>query len=164
MGIIATGDPLVISAASGIGGFFVWLWLSERNEQRRRKFDFTEKQLEELYFPLLGIRKQVGALSELRLRMASEFIVDDKSDRWKNELMPCYKEMLQIFQEKFWLAEDSTRERFQKLIVYIEIWERALNRAIPVEVIAWLNVPEAELAPLYEDLEQTSRDLRAKLA
>ena len=104
MGTIATGDLLIVSAASGIGGFFVWLWLSQRNEQRRRMLHFTEKQLEELYSPLLGIRKQVGALSELQLRMASELIVDDKSDRWKNELMPCYKEMLQIFREKFWLA------------------------------------------------------------
>jgi hypothetical protein len=71
--------------------------------------------------------------------------------------------MLKIFREKIWLAEDSTRERFQKLNQYAEIWERALNRAIPVEVIAWLNIREAELEPLYEDLEQTSRNLKAKL-
>jgi len=69
----------------------------------------------------------------------------------------------EIFQEKIWLAEETTRERFQKLTVYVELWERGLNRAIPVEVVAWLNVREAGLLPLYEDLEQTFRNLRAKL-
>ena len=58
----------------------------------------------------------------------------------------------------------ATREQFQKLIVYIELWERALNKTIPGEVVARLGVHEAELQPLYEDLEQTFRNLRAKLA
>ncbi len=90
-------------------------------------------------------------------------IVHDKNDQWKKELLPCYRAMLQIFHEKIWLAEETTRERFQKLTVYVELWERGLNRAIPVEVVAWLNVREADLVPLYEDLEQTFRNLRAKL-
>ena len=77
--------------------------------------------------------------------------------------MSCYKRMLEILREKFWLAEDLTRERFQILVQYVEIYERALNRAISVEVIGWLNVREAELEPLYTDLEQTSRNLRSKL-
>jgi len=49
------------------------------------------------------------------------------------------------------------------MTVYVELWERGLNRAIPVEVVAWFNVREAELLLLYEDLEQTFRNLRAKL-
>jgi hypothetical protein len=152
-----------------------------------------EKQLRELYSPLLSILKQVGALSELRNRAAEgvwedlcheaseqggpealrrlnaerstvfEVIVRDKNDQWKNEVLPCYKAMLQIFQEKFWLAEETTRERFQKLIVFVELWDRGLNRGIAVEVVAWLNVREVELVPLYEDLEHTFRSLRAKL-
>ena len=71
--------------------------------------------------------------------------------------------MLEILREKFWLAEDSTRERSQVLVQYVEIWERGLNRAIPIEVIGWLNVREAELEPLYTDIEQTSLNLRSKL-
>jgi hypothetical protein len=91
-------------------------------------------------------------------------IVHDKNNQWKEELLPCYKAMLQIFQEKMWLAEETTRERFQKLTVYVELWERGFSRKIPIEAIAWLNVREADLLPLYEDLEQTFRNLRAKLA
>ena len=50
------------------------------------------------------------------------------------------------------------------MIVYNELWDRALNKTIPGEVVARLNVREVELEPLYEDLEQTFRNLRAKLA
>jgi hypothetical protein len=163
MGMFEAVALALIAAASVICGVFLWAWLSQRNAQQQRMFDFTEKQLEELYFPLLYILNQVGALKALQDRVADEFSFQSESDRWKNELMSCYKEMLEILREKFWLAEDSTRERFQKLIQYVEIWERALNRAIPVEVIGWLNVREAELEPLYRDLEQTSRNLRSKL-
>jgi hypothetical protein len=163
IGIFETVALALIAAASLICGIFLWAWLSRRNDQQQQMFDFTEKQLEELYSPLLCILNQVGALNALRDRVAGELSVHYESDRWKNELMSCYKEMLEILREKFWLAEDSTRERFQKLIQYVEIWERALNRAIPVEVIGWLNVREAELEPLYKDLEQTSRNLRSKL-
>jgi hypothetical protein len=175
MGIFATVTGPIISAVFGLGGVFLWAWLSSRNEQRRQRRDFIEKQVQELYSPLLNIRRQVRALSELRARAAAEavwsaerstvfeVIVHDKNDQWKRELLPCYKAMLQIFQEKIWLAEETTRERFQKLTVYVELWERGLNRAIPVEVVAWLNVREAGLLPLYEDLEQTFRNLRAKL-
>ena len=197
MDIFTTIALPLISAASGLGGVFLGAWLSGHNEQRRRKLDFVEKQLQELYSPLLSIRKQVRALSELRVRVATEAagvwqelcrearerggpealkklsaersaafdaITEYENHQWRNELLPCYKQMLQIFQEKFWLAENSTREQFQKLIVYIELWDRALNKTIPGEVVARLNVREVELEPLYEDLEQTFRNLRAKLA
>jgi hypothetical protein len=195
MGIFAIVALPIISAVSGLGGIFLWAWLSNRNEQRRQRRDFIEKQVRELYAPLLDIRQQVRALSELRVRTLAEgvwqelchegrerggpealrrlsaerstvfeAIVHDKNDQWKKEVLPCYKAMLQIFQEKMWLAEETTRERFQKLSVYVELWERGLNRTIPVEAVAWLNVREADLVPLYEELEQTFRNLRAKLA
>jgi hypothetical protein len=194
MGILATVALSMISAVSGLGGLFLWAWLSSCHEQRRQRRAFIERQVREFYSPLLNVRRQVRALCEVRghtaaegvwaeLRHAAserggrealqrlspgrsavfEAIVHDKDDQWKKELLPCYKAMLQIFQEKMWLAEETTRERFQKLTVYVELWERGLNRAIPVEVIAWLNVREADLVPLYEDLEQTFRSLRAKL-
>ena len=195
MGIFATVTLLIISAVSGLGGVFLWAWLSNRNEQRRQRHDFIEKQVKELYSPLLNIRQQVRALSEVRVRTVAEgvwdelcheaserggpealqrlseerstvfeAVVHDKNSQWKKELLPCYKAMLQIFQEKMWLAEETTRERFQKLTVYVELWERGLSRKIPIEAVAWLNVREADLVPLYEDLEQTFRNLRAKLA
>jgi hypothetical protein len=195
MADFATVALALISAASGLGGALVGGWLSGRNEHKRRKFDFVEKQLNELYSPLLSIRKQIRALSELRVRVGTEAggvwqemchdaralgpqalqklsaergpafdaIIEHENDQWKNFLLPCYKQMLEIFRVKFWLAESSTREQFEKLIVYVELWDRTLNKTIPGEVAARLNVREAELAPLYEDLEQRFQNLRAKL-
>jgi hypothetical protein len=72
--------------------------------------------------------------------------------------------MLKVFREKFWLAEDSTRHEFEKLIVYIELWNRALDRTIPGEVIVQLGVRESELQPLYDDLDRKFRELRGKLS
>jgi hypothetical protein len=197
MEIIATIALPLISAASGLGGVFLGAWLTGRNDQRKRKVDFAEKQLRELYSPLLSIRKQIKTLSELRVRVGTEAggvweelcrearerggpealremterrrpdfdaIIDYENEQWKNDLLPCYKQMLEIFREKFWLAENSTREQFQKLIVYIELWERTLGKTIPGDVVARLGVREAELAPLYDDIEQTFQSLRAKLA
>jgi hypothetical protein len=185
----------VLPVISTVGGVFLWAWLSSCHEQRRQRRAFIEKQVQELYSPLLNILRQVRALCEVRRQTAAQGLWDelcheasergdrealqrpnaerstvlrivarDKDDQWKRELLPCYKAMLQIFQEKIWLAEETTRERFQTLNVYVELWERGLNRAIPAEAIAWLNVREADLVPLYEDLEQTFRNLRSKVA
>jgi hypothetical protein len=191
MGIFAI---VVLTIISAVGGVFLWAWLSSCQEQRRQRRAFIEKQVQELYSPLLNILRQVRALCEVRRHRAAEgvwaelcqeagerggpdvlqrlsaerstvvrTIARDKDDQWKKELLPCYKAMLQVFQDKMWLAEETTRERFQKLTTFVELWERGLNRAIPVEVIAWLNVREADLVPLYEDLDQTFRNLRAQL-
>jgi len=106
------------------------------------------------------------ALQELTTARSPAFnaIVEYENEQWKSELLPSYRQMLAIFREKFWLAEGSTREHFQKLIVYIELWERALNGTIPGEVIAELGVREAELDPLYSDLERSFEVLRHKLS
>jgi hypothetical protein len=197
METISTIALPIITAAFGLGGVFLGGWLSGRNEQRRRRLDFINTQLRELYSPLLSIRRQVRALSELRVRVATETdgvwqelcaearerggpealrrlteerrpdfdaILKYENEQWQNVLLPSYKQMLQIFREKFWLAEESTREHFQKLIVYIELWERTLNKTIPGDVVARLDVREAELQPLYDDLDQTFRNLRAMVS
>ena len=66
MGIFETVALALIAAASLICSIFLWAWLSQRNDQQQRMFDFTEKQLEELYSPLLGILDQVGARKRCR--------------------------------------------------------------------------------------------------
>ena len=197
MSIVESVTPIIIPAAAGLGGVILGAFLSAWNERRRRRLDFIEKQLQELYAPLLSIRKHVRALSDLRVRVSTvsggvweelcrdaqerggtqalqelrsersaafNAIIEYDNEQWKSELLPSYEQMLAIFREKFWLAEGSTREHFQKLIVYIELWERALNRTIPGEVIAKLEIREAELEPLYGDLEQTFRALRSRLS
>lgn len=185
---------VIPSITSTVGGAFFWLWICSCREQGRRKRAFIEKQVQELYSPLVAILRQVRALCEERRRTAERAwdescrearaqgdqealqrlnaarsilvraLAREKDEQWKSQVLARYKVMLQIFQEKIWLAEEHTCALFQKLNVYVELWERGLDRAIPVEVIAWLNVREADILPLYEDLEQTFQNLRSKMA
>ncbi len=197
MTVLQSIASVAVPAAAGLGGVWLGVWLNARNERRRRQFDFMEKQLRELYSPLLSIRKHVRALSELRPQVATvagnvwqelcrearerggaqalqeltlerspafNAIIQYENEQWKNELLPSYEQMLKIFRDNFWLAEISTRDQFGHLIVYIELWNRALNRTIPGEVIAQLGIREAVLNPLYEDIERTFAELRRKLS
>jgi hypothetical protein len=70
---------------------------------------------------------------------------------------------------RWWIGERLqpivvARMSVAKLIVYVELWERAVNKTIPGEVVARLGVREAELMLQYDDLEQTFDKLRAELS
>lgn len=71
MSVLESVASVLVPAAAGLGGVWLGVWLNARNERRRRQFDFTEKQLRELYSPLLSIRKHIRALSELRVQIAT---------------------------------------------------------------------------------------------
>lgn len=61
-------SPLV-SAVAGLGGVFLGGWLTTRSERRRQRREFITKQLDELYGPLVSMRAEIRALSELRVRI-----------------------------------------------------------------------------------------------
>jgi len=187
----------LITAASGLGGVVLGGAISLWNETRRRQLAFLEKQLSELYSPLLAARREVRFLSELRVRVATatgavwedlcreanqtgdpigalqrmraarkaEFdkVIEYENEQWRNYLLPAYERMAALLKEKFWLAEDSTREHLTVLLEYIELWKRSLGRTIPMEAVAQLDVREAKLAPLYNDLDKTFATLRREL-
>jgi len=55
------------SAITGLLGVYIGAWLTKRQIITQRKLNFYEKQLRELYSPLVGIRKEIQILSEFRL-------------------------------------------------------------------------------------------------
>lgn len=57
-------DPSLIS---GLIGVLVGSWLTNRQIHVQRKLDFYEKQLRELYSPLIGIRNEIRTLGEFRV-------------------------------------------------------------------------------------------------
>lgn len=59
----------IISAASGLGGVLIGASLTARTERRRLKLGFVEKRLTEFYSPMLGLRKGIRAISELRVKI-----------------------------------------------------------------------------------------------
>lgn len=65
--IIFSYFPVIFSAITGLLGVYIGAWLINHQNIMQRKLDFYEKQLRELYSPLVGIRKEIRILSEFRL-------------------------------------------------------------------------------------------------
>jgi hypothetical protein len=57
------------SALAGLIGVLLGGWLSGRHERKRREAEFTSRRLSEFYGPILSIRTEIKARSELRLRV-----------------------------------------------------------------------------------------------
>ena len=61
--------PTLITAFVGLGGVWYGGHLTRRNDQARLQLDFVEQQLRDFYGPLLGLRAELRALGELRVRV-----------------------------------------------------------------------------------------------
>ena len=64
--------------------------------------------------------------------------------------------MIKIFRENMWLVELETVEYFQKLLEFIDIWDRYLDKSMPEEVLEKLNHSEENLKPFYYQLARVS--------
>jgi hypothetical protein len=54
-----------ISAAAGLVGVFLGGWIAARSERSRRRAEFKARQLGELYGPLISLRAEIQARSEV---------------------------------------------------------------------------------------------------
>lgn len=168
-------------------------WAIGRREARTRRVAFKKEQLEEFYGPLLAIHKEIRARSELRVKLAGAIdqqhikdmldvgtdkieetsnahlptivaSIKDESDTFKNVLMPRYREMIDVFRERMWLAEPETRTFFGQLIEYVDIWDKILARKLPHSIAAAVGHTEKNLQPFYTHLEQVSDRLRSEIS
>jgi hypothetical protein len=89
-------------------------------------------------------------------------LVEDDNRRFREELLPLYRTMLECFTKHMWLAEPATRAEYPVLVEYIDIWERALA-GLPKGVARRLDHREERLHPLYADLEKQFEHLRDML-
>ena len=60
---------LVIPTAAGLGGVLLGAWLTSRHAKNQSKLAFIDRQLSEFYSTLVGIRREIRALSEFRLEV-----------------------------------------------------------------------------------------------
>jgi hypothetical protein len=79
-------------------------------------------------------------------------------------LLPSYRRMITIFRDNYYLAEHTTRDYFQSLIEFVNLWDRWLDKSIPKEVIEDLDRGEKILEPFYNNLRETHEELRIKLS
>src|SRR5262245_42959353 len=61
---------LVLPIAYTLLGVFVTAWLTGKRDNRERQRAFRERQLRDFYSPLLGLREDIRAKSELRIKVS----------------------------------------------------------------------------------------------
>ena len=110
-------------------------------------------------------RVGIDALSDLSRTRGPKFdrLIEYDNKQLQEELLPTYRQMAKLFRENLWLADPDTREHYQNLIEFIELWDRWLANSIPGEVIKRLGHSEDRLKPFYEHLQQRHDTLRTKI-
>ena len=174
-----------ISAGAGLLGVIVGGCITAYSQWRGRVNERHRDQLQNFYSPLLGLREQIRAKSELRTRLHSiaggqypdiardateaerdsyTSILDYSEKQLKEELVPAYEQMEKVFTDKMSLAEPSTRAHYKKLVDFVEIWKRFIVKPFPAAVVNEIGHTEAGLQPFYDDLEKHFTRLQTELA
>jgi hypothetical protein len=180
----------LMPAVAGLLGVAVGGWMQGHNQKRERENAFIKERLKDFYAPLLGMRSEIRAKSELRLKISSiahaawqaklegithpevkkaitqespeyEKVFDYNDKQLREEIVPLYKKMLEWFSSHMWLAESSTLTHYPTLVEFVEIWNRA--DTLPGAVAAKLGHSEKKLYPLYDDLKANFDSLSKKL-
>jgi hypothetical protein len=69
--ILRWAIALALPALAGFAGVIAGAALTSRRERHARRLSFRSQQLQLLYGPLLGLRSEIQAISELRLRISN---------------------------------------------------------------------------------------------
>jgi hypothetical protein len=174
-------------------GSVISSWLSSQREKAQRRVIFRKEQLEQFYGPLLAMHKEIRARSELRVKIAEAIDTEhtkdmvaagpgrveeasdarlpdiitnirDEAETFREVLMPRYREMIDVFREKMWLAEPETREFFKQLVEYVDVWDKVLGRKLPHSIASAVGHTERNLQPFYQHLEEMHDRLRAEVS
>lgn len=165
-----------------VGGLIVYVF-GVRKFSLETRNGFIRKQLSEFYSPIAGYRKRINAKGQVRVKVSNAAneawrdlcasytdgrqqmenheelyapyrrIIEYDNYQLREELMPLYRKMLDIFTEKYWLADSDTRVYYQDFLEFVEIWERYLAEALPGDVILKLEHTEETLKPFYQHIE-----------
>ena len=90
--------------------------------------------------------------------------IRDESETFSELLMPRYREMIDVFREKMWLAEPETREFFKQLVEYVDVWDKILDQKLPRSIASAVGHTERNLQPFYQHLEKMHDRLRAEVS
>ena len=165
--------PLLNSIPSGLIGAGVVYYFGLRQRAKERRFAFLDRQLTEFYAPLAGLRKQIRATSELRLKVINvtsfsaertEATIDYHNKQFHEELMPKYREMLTLFTNKYHLADADTRAFYSPFLEYVEIWNMWLAKSLEPDVPSKLGHAEENVKPFYAHLEAKMQALQDEIA
>lgn len=175
-----------------VGGLVVYIFGIRKLSIELRNA-FIQKQMSEFYSPIAGCRKRISAKSEVREKVSnaadeawkdlcSQYreakqpmydheeqhapfgkIIDYDNKQLREELMPLYRKILDLFTEKYWLADEDTRAYYQDFLEFVEIWERYLAKALPDDVIRKLGHTEKNVLVFYEHVERKLSALQEEI-
>lgn len=78
--------------------------------------------------------------------------------------MPRYREMVDTFRSKMWLAEPETREYLEQLIEFVDVSDKILANKLPWPIGPGIYHSEASLQPFYAHLETVHDRLRREVS
>jgi hypothetical protein len=183
---IETVKWVVPSAVTLFAGYLGAVYGS-RQLRYQKRLEFVCRQLDEFYSPILACHEAIRAKSELRLRISQaadaawrekcasrpqpfldskeafkpfEKIREYDNHQLKEGLLPFYQKMLDVFTQKYWLAEPETRAYYKDLTEFVEIWNRWIAETLPPEVLDKLGHSEEKLHLFYKELEEHLSALR----
>ena len=175
-----------------VGGLVVYVFGIRKLSIELRNA-FIQKQMSEFYSPIAGCRKRIRAKSDVRGKVSvaaneawaelyapySEAkqpmlnheeqyapygkIIEYDNNQLREELIPLYRKMLDLFTEKYWLADEDTRAYYQEFLEFVEIWERYLAEALPGGVLRKLGHTEENVLPFYEHVESKLSALQEEI-
>jgi hypothetical protein len=90
-------------------------------------------------------------------------LIEYDEKKFREELLPGYRQMASVFREHLWLADYDTRDYYPKLIGFVSTWERYLAESLPPEVMKRLSISESELLPFYTHVQTRHDELRNRL-
>ncbi|OFV98209.1 MAG: hypothetical protein A3H28_14240 [Acidobacteria bacterium RIFCSPLOWO2_02_FULL_61_28] len=113
-----------------------------------------------------AMHNPIEASVRLSKERAPDFVkvIEYDNDQLRNVILPAYRQMLAMFREKPYLADEETHQYLPALAEFVDLWDRCLTKTIPWEVIEKLGPSEKELLPFYEHLQKKHDELRKILA
>ncbi|MGR0482960.1 MAG: hypothetical protein ACTFAL_16590 [Candidatus Electronema sp. V4] len=181
---------LLIPSLSTLIGALVAYLLGVRSSSIGRRAAYIERQLSEFYSPLAAYQMRIKSKLELRSRVSeladqcwqeieqTKRPFHDHKERFfsshqkqieydwqqfREELIPLYRKMLEVFTDKYWLADPDTRQYYQTYLDHVELWERHLSGSLPFEVSKMIRREQDKLESFYEHLEERMEKLRQEL-
>jgi hypothetical protein len=177
-----------ISAGAGLLGVLVGGLVTAHSQRSERRNARIREQLEGFYSPLIGIRDEIRAKSVVRTNVHSaagsafvktvelhdrnlpadekekfDKVFDYDNVQMKEDLVPLYQKMLDLYLKNKWLAEPSTSNFVYEFVEFVELWKRYYAGSLPPEVVSAMEHSEKKLYPLYQDLQDTFVRLRNEL-
>jgi hypothetical protein len=193
--------PSVITASAGLLGVGVGGFVTAHNQKRERRQRRVSEQLGGFYGPMVALRLQVLARSDLGLKVTEaegsawqamvghadagtdemrrierverllterfpefEKITDYGNRQLEEFTIPLYRKMVELFTTNMPLAEAGTIKHYPALLEFVELWNRWLDKSVPIEVLGHLNHSEEKLFPFYDDLAENFSRMQWLLA